>query len=163
MLGGGKIGAAPQEKEDPMKRVACVIAAVLLLVSLAGAATNLNSSKSNAYRMTYSKVILTPAQAEAVLAELDKTPQMDEAAIKQALPGLLKKNGVDAAKVKKTIVKRDSQSKSISIILLDNPADESAAVAADDESAPRVQKGGKGKMPPYGRAVSPSPRPSPRS
>jgi hypothetical protein len=110
-----------------MKRQACVIAASLLLVSLAGAATNLNSSKSNAYRLTYSTALVSPAQAAAILAELDKTPRMDEAAVKQALPALLKKNGVDPAKVKKTIVTRNER-KSLSIIILDKPEDEAAAM-----------------------------------
>ena len=144
-----------------MKRLACVIAAALLLVSLAGAAVNLNSSKSNAYRLTYSTTLVTSEQAAAILAELDKTPRMDEAAIKQALPALLKKHGVDPAKVKKTIVRRDER-KNPSIIILDKPEDEAAAIAADDESARKVISGGKGKMPPYGRAARPTPSPRPR-
>jgi hypothetical protein len=63
-----------------MRRMACVIAAVSVLASLAEAATNLNSSKSDCCRMTFSERIVTPAQAAAILAELDKTPRMDEAA-----------------------------------------------------------------------------------
>jgi hypothetical protein len=146
-----------------MKRLACVIAAVLLMVSLAGAATNLNSSKSNYYRMTYSTAVVTPAQAAAILADLDKTPGMDEAKIKRVLTQQgFARHGVDPARVKKILIRPDKERKSISIIILDKPADEAAAIAADDESARKVISEGKGKMPPYGRAAQPTPSPRPR-
>lgn len=128
-----------------MKRLAFAIA-VLALASLADAAVNLNSSKSNAYRMTYSTAIVTPAQAAAILAELDKMPQMDDSAIKQALPRILRKNGVDPSKVKKTLIRPDdAERKSVSIIVLDKPEDEPAAIAVSDDGAPK----GKGKVKPW--------------
>ncbi len=130
-----------------MKRLACAIA-VFALASLSLAATNLNSSKSNAYRLTYSTTLVTPAQAAAILAELDKTPGMDEAAMKGALPPLLKKNGVDPARVKKTIVRPDKERKRISVIILDRLEDESRAIAVSDEGVPSnkpVKKGSTSK------------------
>jgi hypothetical protein len=123
-----------------MKHVAR-LAAVLVLASLAlrspaVASIALNSSRSNIYRAVHSTTLMTSAQAAAILADLEKTPGMDEAAIKQALPQLLKKNGVDPAKVKETVVRRDKGGKTFSIILLDKHEDLPAAIAVSDEGAP---------------------------
>ena len=79
------------------------LTAVLVLVSLAltspaVANNNLNSSRSNIYRLAYSTDAINPRQAAAILEALDKMQRMDEAAIKAALPELLKKNGVDPAR-----------------------------------------------------------------
>ena len=82
---------------------------------------------------------MTPAQAAAILDALDKTPGMDEAAIKQALPQLLKKNGVDPAKVKETVVRRDKGTKTFSIILLDKSEDLPAAIAITDAPPSKTQ------------------------
>ena len=49
--------------------------------------------------MTHTTTLMTPKQASAILEELDKMPRMDEAAIKQTLPQLLKKNGVVSADI----------------------------------------------------------------
>ncbi len=130
-----------------MKNLARVIAVLILATaSLAEAATNLNSSRSNIYRLTYSTTLVTPAQAAAILADLDKTPGMDEAALKRALPQILKKNGVDPARVKKTLVRPgDKERKSMSVIILDRPEDEAAAIAVSDEGVPSdkpTKKGG---------------------
>lgn len=114
------------------------LTAVLVLASLAltfpaVASINLNSSRSNIYRVAYSTTLINPKQAAAILEDLDKTPGMDEAAIKRALPQLLKKNGVDPAKVKKILVRPDKERKSISVIVIDRLEDESAAIAATDK------------------------------
>ncbi len=119
-----------------MKHLARPIAVLILaMASLADAAANLNLSKSNIYRLTYSTALVTPAQAAAILADLDKTPGMDEAALKRALPQILKKNGVDPARVKKTLFRPDKERKSMSVIILDRPEDEAAAIAVSDEGA----------------------------
>lgn len=115
---------------------AVLVLASLALTSPAVAAINLNSSRSNIYRVAHSTTLMTPKQASAILEELDKTPGMDEAAIKRALPQLLKKNGVDPAKVKETVVRRDKGRKSLSIILLDKSEDLPAAIAVSDEGTP---------------------------
>jgi hypothetical protein len=119
------------------------------MASLAGASINLNSSRSNIYRLTYSTTLVTPAQAAAILADLDKTPGMDEVALKRALPQILKKNGVDPAHVKKTLIRPgDKERKSMSVIILDRPDDEPAAIAVSDEGVPTdkgTKKGGTSK------------------
>jgi hypothetical protein len=120
-----------------LARLTAVLAlASLALPSPAMASINLNSSKSNIYRVAHSTTLMTAAQAAAILADLDKTPGMDEAAIKRALPQLLKKNGVDPAKVKETVVRRDKGGKTFSIILLDKSEDLPAAIAVSDPGAP---------------------------
>ncbi len=130
-----------------MKRLARLIAVLILaMASLAGGATNLNSSRSNIYRLTYSTSLVTPAQAAAILADLDKTPGMDEAALKRVLPQILKKNGVDPARVKKTLVRPgDKERKSMSVIILDRPEDEAAAIAVSDAGVPGDKAGNKDK------------------
>ena len=130
-----------------MKDLARGIAVLILATaSLAEAATNLNSSRSNIYRLTYSTTLVTPAQAAAILADLDKTPGMDEAALKRALPQILKKNGVDPARVKKALFRPgDKERKTMSVIILDRPEDEAAAIAVSDEGVPAdkpTKKGG---------------------
>ncbi len=128
-----------------MKHLARTAAVLVGMASLAGAATNLNSSRSNIYRLTYSTTLVTPAQAAAILADLDKTPGMDEAALKRALPQILKKNGVDPARVKKTLVRPgDKERKSMSVIILDRPEDEPAAIAVSDEGVPAAKPPKKG-------------------
>ena len=60
--------------------VSLIIAAPVL------ASINLNSSRSNIYRLTYPSDLATSAQAKAILAELDKMGPADEAKLKQWLP-----------------------------------------------------------------------------
>jgi hypothetical protein len=90
--------------------------------------------------VTHTTTLMTPKQATAILTDLEKTPGMDETAIKRALPQLLKKNGVDPAKVKETVVRRDKDGKSFSIILLDRSEDLPAALAFHDGDAPPPDK-----------------------
>ena len=118
---------------------AILVLASLALPSPAVANNNLNSSRSNIYRLASSTTLINSKQATAILEALDKTPGMDEAAIKQALPQLLKKNGVDPAKVKDTVVRRDKGGKSFSIILTDKPEDLRAAIAMTDAPPSKTQ------------------------
>ena len=87
-----------------MKRVIVLVAIaglMLMLLSLGWAATNLNSSRSNVYRMVYPADLVSQSQASALLAELDKMGPADEAKLKVWLPANFKKYGIDAARVKK--------------------------------------------------------------
>ena len=107
----------------------CVLAS-LLFATAAWAATNLNSSRSNVYRLTYSGDLASPAQAKALLAELDKMGPADEAKLKQWLPANFKRFGIAGDRVKKLIVlPRSREMKEIGIILLTKPEDEEAAIA----------------------------------
>ena len=80
---------------------------------------------------------MSSAQAAAILAEMDKAGRVDEAKARQLIQQLLPKHGVSAVNVKKVIVRPwDPKQKTMSIILLSNPADEQAALAVSDEGAP---------------------------
>jgi hypothetical protein len=135
-----------------MKHIAR-LTAVLVLASLAFTSPavanhNLNSSRSNIYRLAYSTDAINPRQAAAILEALDKMQRMDEAAIKAALPELLKKNGVDPAKVKKILVRPDKERKSFSIIVVDKLENEPALIAVSDPGVPSdkpAKKGGTSK------------------
>ena len=52
-------------------RIAFAALAVTLTVTLAWSATNLNSSKSNVYRLTYPTDLVSATQVKAMLVELD--------------------------------------------------------------------------------------------
>jgi len=73
---------------------------VVAVASLALAATNLNSSKSNAYRLTYDTTLVSPAQASALLAELDKIGPADEAKLKSWLAANFKRLGIQGERIK---------------------------------------------------------------
>ncbi len=108
----------------------------LFITMLAWAATNLNSSKSNIYRLTYPADLVSPAQAHEILAELDKMGAAEEAKLKQWLPADFKRYGVAADRVKKVIILRpDKERKEIAIILLTNPSDEPRAIAVTAKSS----------------------------
>lgn len=116
-----------------------VIASVFVaMLSLSSAATNLNSSKSNIYRVIYDTTVLSPSQASALLAELDKLGPADETKLKHWLPANFKKHGIEADRIKKIIVRPASGGrKSISIIFLKDPADEAQAIAVSDDGGPQ--------------------------
>jgi hypothetical protein len=118
---------------------AVMVLASLALTSPAVASINLNSSRSNVYRV-YHPPFITDAQAIAILNALDNMSGMNEDAIKAALPQLLKKNGVDLTKVKETVVRSYNGGKSFSIILLDESKDLPAALAVSDKDAPPPDK-----------------------
>lgn len=73
---------------------------MMVMLSLSWAATNLNSSRSNIYRMVYDADVVSKAQATALLAELDKIGPADEAKLKQWLPANFKTFGIPADRIK---------------------------------------------------------------
>jgi len=112
------------------------VVAVLAIATLAWAATNLNSSRSNIYRLTYPSDLVSPEQAKAILAELDRIGPKDEAQLKQWLPANFKRFGIAGDRVKKLIVlPRGKELKEIAIILLTKPEDEAAAIAVTVKSS----------------------------
>ena len=109
---------------------------LLLIATVAWAATNLNSSKSNAYRLTYPTDLVSRDQAKAILAELDKMGPMDEGKLKQWLPANFKRFGVATDRVKKLVVlPRGKDLKETAIILLTRPEDKAAAIAVTVKSS----------------------------
>lgn len=113
----------------------CVLAS-LLITTVAWAATNLNSSRSNIYRLTYPSDFASPAQVKAILADLDKMGPADEAKLKQWLPANFKRFGIVGDRIKKLIVlPRGKEMKEIGIILLTKPEDEAAAIAVTVKSS----------------------------
>ncbi len=113
----------------------CVFAS-LLIAAAAWAATNLNSSKSNIYRLTYPSDLASPAQVKAILADLDKLGPADEAKLKQWLPANFKRLGIAGDRIKKVIVlPRGKEMREIGIILLTKPEDEAAAIAVTVKSS----------------------------
>ncbi|HEV8632175.1 MAG TPA: hypothetical protein VGV61_17810 [Thermoanaerobaculia bacterium] len=117
--------------------VLAVLAGLALLTAApAVAATNLNSSRSNIYRLTYPTELIAADQVKALLADLDKLGATPEAKLKQWLPANFKRFGVDPAKVKKVVIlPPDATRKEIAILLLTDPADEAAAVAVTVKSS----------------------------
>jgi len=108
-----------------------------MMTSVSVAATNLNSSRSNIYRLVYSSDGLSSAQASAILLDLDKAGRLDEAKAGQLIQQLLSKHGVKAGTIKKVTVRPwDPKGKTMSIILLTNPADEAQAIAVSDGGTP---------------------------
>ncbi len=114
----------------------CVVAS-LLFATIAGAAANLNLSKSNIYRLTYPGELASPVQVQAMLAELDKMGPADAARLKQWLPANFRRFGIAGDQVKKviilpryrTILPRYRTMKETGIVLLTRPEDEAAAIA----------------------------------
>lgn len=117
-------------------RLTAGVIALLFAATLASAATNLNSSKSNIYRLTYPGDLVSADQVKAILAELDKLGPADEAKLKQWLPANFKRFGIAPDRVKKLIVlPRNRDLKEIAIILLTKPEDEAAARATTVKSS----------------------------
>ena len=113
------------------------LAVLAMLVGVSAlAAVNLNSSKSNAYRLTYPPALVTKAQAKAILADLDKDGRMDEARLKHWMVNNFRKYGIDGARVQKMIVMMPGGDlKEETLILLTNPADEAEARASSVKSS----------------------------
>ena len=111
-------------------RYTLCVAASLLSATIAGATSNLNSSKSNIYRLTYPSELASPVQVQAMLAELDGMGPADAARLKQWLPANFRRFGIAGDQVKKVIVlPRDRTMKETGIVLLIRPEDEAAAIA----------------------------------
>ena len=112
------------------------VIASLLIAASAWASINLNSSRSNIYRLTYPSDLASPAQVKAILADLDKMGPLDEAKLKQWLPANFKRFGIAGDRIKKLIVlPRGKEMKEIGIILLTKPEDEAAAIAVTVKSS----------------------------
>jgi len=111
-------------------RYASCVVASLLFATIAAAASNLNLSKSNIYRLTYSSELASPVQVQAMLAELDRMGPADAARLKQWLPANFRRFGIAGDQVKRVIVlPRDRTMKETGIVLLIRPEDEAAAIA----------------------------------
>ena len=117
------------------------VIASLLVATLASAATNLNSLRSNIYRLTYPSDLVSQDQAKAILADLDKMGPADEAKLKQWLPANFKRFGIAGDRVKKLVIlPRGKEQKEIAIILLTNPEDEAVATILTVKSGkPKVR------------------------
>jgi hypothetical protein len=117
-------------------RLISSVIAMLLITMVAEGSINLNSSRSNIYRLTYSTDLVSPAQAHKILADLDKMGSADEEKLKQWLPANFKRYGIEGARVKKLIIlPRSKDHKEIAVILLTNPADEPEARAVTVKSS----------------------------
>ncbi|MHB1283706.1 MAG: hypothetical protein ACYCZI_07525 [Metallibacterium scheffleri] len=102
----------------------------MLFATIAAAASNLNLSKSNIYRLTYPSELASPVQVQAMLAELDRMGPADAARLKQWLPANFRRFGIAGDQVKKVIVlPHDRTMKETGIVLLTRPEDEAAAIA----------------------------------
>jgi hypothetical protein len=112
------------------------VLALLLVAATAWASINLNSSRSNIYRLTYPSDLASPAQVKAILVDLDKMGPVDEAKLKQWLPANFKRFGIAGDRIKKVIIMpRGKEMKEIGIILLTKPEDEAAAIAVTVKSS----------------------------
>jgi hypothetical protein len=117
------------------RRTFLLLASFLVAVA-AWAASNLNLSKSNLYRLTCSSDLATPAQMKAMLADLDKLGPADEAKLKPWLAANFRRFGIAGDRIKKVVIlPRSREMKEIGIILLTNPEDEAAARATTVKSS----------------------------
>src|SRR5712691_2464257 len=122
---------------------------VMTVASLSYGATNLSSSKSNIYRLVYAPPV-TPAQATAILAELDRVKprgDADEATVRAIVHKHI--GAIKSARGENLVIlvrPASTAQKLKSILILDNAADEPAALAVSDEGAsgPKPVKGKSG-------------------
>jgi hypothetical protein len=115
----------------------CAVASLLVAVGSMAWAGTINTSKSNTFRLAYDTTAVSPAQAAAVLKELDKIgPGATEATVRK----LLQKQGVNLSLIKLIRIvpagQRRGGEKIPLILILTNPADEPAALAVSDPGAP---------------------------
>ena len=82
--------------------VICAIA--LLAVSISRATANLNSSKSNIYQVVFDSRLVSQAQGDAMVKELDKLGPVDETQLKQWLAQNFKTFGIDGSRVKEIAI-----------------------------------------------------------
>ena len=110
-----------------MRRLFPIVVITGLLVAMvlvAWATINLNSSKSNAYRVYYPAGGMTSAQAAALVAEIDKMGGADERAVR----GILTKLGVRMG-CGKGCINYIKVLKGKTFLVLENAADEAQAMA----------------------------------
>lgn len=122
-----------------MKRLSTLVrvAAVLLIVApVVQAAANLNLSKSNIYRLTYTADLTTVDQAKALLEDLDKLGPPNQARLKRWLPANFKRFGIPPERVKKMVILPAGKAGNLTaILLLTDPADEAEAIAVTVKSS----------------------------
>jgi hypothetical protein len=117
-------------------RITLVAIATLFVAALAGASSNLNSSRSNTFRVTYSADLVSSSQVHELLAALDKLGPTDEVKLKQWLAANFKRYGIAPDRVKKLLILApDKERKETAIILLTNPSDEAQARAVTVKSS----------------------------
>ena len=78
--------------------ITCTI--VLMALSISQAAVNLNSSKSNIYRIVFDSTLVTQAQGDAMVKDLDRQGPLDETQLKKWLAQNFKTLGIDGTRVK---------------------------------------------------------------
>jgi hypothetical protein len=132
-----------------MYLVSVMATLVVAIASPSHGASNLNSSRSNIYRLVYAPAV-TSAQATAILAELDRVKPRGDAdettvrAIVQKHIGAIK----SARGENLVIVVRPAGGPQTlkSILILEIAGDEAAAIAVSDEGAggPKPVKGKSG-------------------
>jgi hypothetical protein len=104
--------------------VAAITSLLLTMASISWAGT-IKTTKSNTFRFVYDE--MTSAQAAALGAELDKTPRVDEAAVRKALQKLFIPTNFKLISIR--------PGKPITVLLLTNPADEAEAMATTVKSS----------------------------
>ena len=121
-----------------MRRLFLVGAITTLLVAIGSVtwtAINLNSSKSNVYRVVCSEDGVTQAQVVAILKELDKTgPGVNEAMLRKILSNV----GVNLSLIKviRIIPAAQRRERIPAILILTDPAHEAPAIADFDPGVP---------------------------
>ncbi len=123
------------------------VTSLLLITALSTlAATNLNSSRSNIYRLIYPSEVVTSSQATSILTDLETATQQSQGRVnlEGTVNQLLTKYGIMTQIKKVIILPADATHVQTRIILLSNPADEAQALAVSDEGAP-ADKPAKGK------------------
>lgn len=112
-----------------MKKLLVAALALFVLGSASLASINLNSSRSNIYRLVCPKNVVTPAQSAAILKALDKIgPGVTEAKLRE----ILNAQGVNLTLIKtiEIIPAAQRNEKIPAILLLAEPGDRAAALAA---------------------------------
>ena len=116
-----------------MKRLfilGAISSVLVAMLSLSWAGSNLNSSRSNVYRVVYDTTVVSPAQASGILADLDKAGRTISAG---QVTEIIKRHGVQTDRVKKIVIRpADKTRKQTTILLLTNLADEPQAIAVSD-------------------------------
>ena len=124
-----------------MKRlflVGVITTLLVAMVSISWAATNLNSSRSNVYRVVGSADGVTPAQVAAIRNELEKNNPKGDADV-PAVQAILRKLGINAPNL---LIRIDKTTKPPTIQIL-TPADAQAGLAVSDPGTPGDKAGSK--------------------
>jgi hypothetical protein len=101
---------------------------MLFTAPLALASINLNSSRSNVYRMITPAPLVNQPNVVKMLAAMDKLGAVDDATLTKWLRAHFKDYGIDSKRVKKiTIVHTNDPKNPISVILLTDPPNQEKA------------------------------------